>query len=116
MKKNGFTLIELIGTMVILSLILLIITPAITNSLKKGINNADDQVKESIIAAARNYVSDHKNTTCVNLSTLQNDGYLDENIKSPKDETPIVNKKIVVTKYNTSGKTKYTYSYEDGSC
>ena len=117
MKNKGFTLIELIGTIVILSLILLVIVPPISNSLKKGIDKADKQIEESIIMAAKNYSSDNKNAECVDLSTLQEEGYIDKNLKSPKDNEEITNKKVIITIDKTpSGEAKYSYEYEEGNC
>lgn len=108
MKNKGFTLIELVGTIVIISLILLIVTPAISNSLKKGVSNADKQMEESIIMAAKNYFSDNKNRSCVKLSTLQEEGYADINIKKPSDGEIITNVKVV--------KNGNKYELKDGEC
>ena len=90
MKNKGFTLIELVGTLVILSLMLLIITPAISNSLKKGVQDADKQTQESIIIAAKNYFSDNKDKDkdFDNLSDLQSEGYIDD-VVNPSDGTHI---------------------------
>ena len=60
MKNKGFTLIELIGTIVILSLLLLIISPLVTRSIKEGTEKADNQAKTSIELAAKNWASDNK--------------------------------------------------------
>ncbi|MBR3198630.1 MAG: prepilin-type N-terminal cleavage/methylation domain-containing protein [Bacilli bacterium] len=118
MKNKGFTLIELIGTVVILSLLLIIIVPAIGDKLKKGREAAEQQTKNNIILGAKNYVSDHPDTSCVDLETLQQQGYLDYKIKSPTDETKeITDVKIrVQTSTTSTGKIKRTYFYEDGKC
>ncbi len=115
MKNKGFTLIELIGTIVILSLILLIITPAITNSLKKGMDNADEQTKESIVMAARNWASDNKDKlpTIVNLNKLQEEGYIDDNIKLPSTTKNINSACVEIKLKDQATKTAYTYTYKD---
>ena len=63
MKNKGFTLIELIGTIVILSLLLLIISPLVTRSIRNGVKNADEQAKTNIEMAAKNWASDNKGST-----------------------------------------------------
>ncbi len=105
MKNKGFTLIELVGTLVILSLMLLIITPAISNSLKKGVQDADKQTQGSIIMAAKNYFSDNKDKDCVNLSDLQSEGYIDD-VVNPSDGTHITG---VVVKNGT----EYEFKKDD---
>lgn len=109
MKNKGFTLIELVGTLVILSLMLLIITPAISNSLKKGVQDADKQTQGSIIMAAKNYFSDNKDKAkdkaCVNLSDLQSEGYIDD-VVNPSDGTHITG---VVVKNGT----EYEFKKDD---
>lgn len=115
--KKGFTLIELIGTIVILGVALVLIIPTVTNSLKKGVEDADKKTEESIKNAARNYVSDNRSSTCVNVETLQSQGYLDDNLKWPSDNTNIVGKVNISSTVYTSGKIKYTFTYsKNGNC
>ena len=85
MKNKGFTLIELIGTIVIIALIALIIIPAIGRTLKTGIEKSEKQIENNIILAAKNYFSDNPKATCGELKTLQEEGYIDYKIKSPID-------------------------------
>jgi len=114
MKKNGFTLVELIGTIVILSLIMLIIIPNVSNSMKKGVEDADKKAKEGIELAAQNYVADNGYIACIDVSTLVNNGYLDETPKLPSDSSTLNGKVKVVKSVTGSKKVKYTYTY--GAC
>lgn len=91
MKKKGFTLIELIGVIVILALLLLLIVPSVTNSIKKGQSTSSSSQIENMILAAKNWASDHKSSLpgkgselSVTLKTLQNGGYIDKDIKNPE--------------------------------
>lgn len=59
--KKGFTLIEMIGSIVILAMIALIAFPAVLNLLNSSQSKVDDGVKNYIIGAAREYVSEHVN-------------------------------------------------------
>ena len=117
MKNKAFTLIELLGVIVILSLLLLIIVPSVTSSIKKGQKEADEDTKNSIVLAAKNWLSDNKatvkNTTSytVNVSTLQNGGYLDKNIKLPSKGCSLDNASVTINVSQKTNNTKYTYTY-----
>ena len=121
MKNKGFTLIELIGTIVILALILLIVTPIITRSIKNGVSNSDEQVKANIVLAAKNWASDHKGQlpTKVYVSTLQNEGYLDVDVKLPSNENKDISSSCVIITNKTpanASKKVYNYEYSENNC
>ncbi len=63
MQKNsrGFTLIELIGAIVILAVIALIAFPAIISVLDSGQTKVDSATKDLVISATNKYVSEHVN-------------------------------------------------------
>ena len=119
MKNKGFTLAELLGTIVILSAILLIIVPSVTSNIKKSQTNADENTKENIILSAQNWASDNKtilnNKTTYNLSlvTLQDGGYLEKNIKLPSTSETIENACVTITVKQTENKPVYSYVYKD---
>ena len=121
MKNKGFTLIELIGTIVILSLLLLIISPLVTRSVKKGTKNADDQAKDNIELAAKNWKSDNKGSSqeSITVEELINEGYLDNEVKLPSTSEAISSAcvKITVKSENAvTGKKTYDYKYQDSDC
>ena len=90
MKKNGFTLIELISMIVILSLIALIVFPAVASIVKSSRDDAYENQKIIIEKAAKEYYLDNvdslpdidENGTCnskaeVNIyTTLVDEGYI----------------------------------------
>ena len=82
MKKNGFTLVELLASLAILGLVLAIgimaNRRALATSLMRFRNISDNEV----FVAARNYVEGEnvslkKGYTCVTVSELVDYGYLD---------------------------------------
>ena len=52
MKKHGFTLVEMLGILVVLSIIVVISVPAITSSLKKADQQRYDDWLDSLYIAA----------------------------------------------------------------
>ena len=88
MKKNGFTLIELIATIVILSLIALIVFPAITSMVKSSRDSAYDSQVNIIIKAAKAYYLNNVNSlpeedptapnSSVNIYDLVKQGYISD--------------------------------------
>ncbi len=114
MKKNGFTLAELLGVITILSLILLIAIPTIDRMLKEGKTDLYTSQIKSIEAAAKMWGTDHVNelpdaneTKIITLSRLWQDGYVDENIKNPQTDKPFSGSlEIKITNHGTY------YNYE----
>ena len=82
--NKGFTMIELLAVIVLLAAIALIITPLVTNSVKKGGETIDKQTQNNIVMAAKNWASDNKDklptAKGVKVQTLIDDGYLDTDI------------------------------------
>lgn len=88
MKKNGFTLAELLGVVVILSLLLLIVFPSVVKELKEGETTIDNAVEQIIKNGASNYVENNKSTYptsknatyCITLDTLVNAGEISKSL------------------------------------
>ena len=82
--KKGFTLVELIGVIIILALIALLAFPPILNSIRKTKTELSDASKEILYNATSLYVSENLNdfpkrngnTFCVTLNTLSSKEYL----------------------------------------
>ncbi len=121
MKKNGFTLIELIGTIILLSLLTLIIMPTVNRVIKNSKIDADNQQVLNIVLAARNWAADNtkalptKGTSKdVSILELQKYDYLDSEIKKPSTNEIMggcVN--IKNTSNTTTIKQKYDYTYQE---
>ena len=121
MKKNGFTLAELLGVLVILSLIAVITVPAVTDSLNKYKRElCNTQVKE-IVSAAKAWGTDNilllptedNATYIVSLETLSKYGYIDSKIENPvtKENFDLEDTIVTITR---KGK-RYTYEMDEAT-
>ena len=111
--KKGFTLIEMIGVMVILSLLLMLVMPNVINYIKKGGDIKDSATKEILYTAAKKYMKDNKNefkedknnTYCIKVNTLSNEGYVESPITLSSSDKDITNN-------NSTTSVKVTYDKE----
>lgn len=96
MERNGFTLAELMGVIVILAILAIVIVPVVDKNLKKGRSTTCKTQEKSILEAAQNYNSDNitlcenKGQTCeITVKELVGNGYLEGS--STTDDTPPIN-------------------------
>lgn len=93
MKKNGFTFIEILGVIALLSLIGVIILVSVDKSLKNSKQTLYDAQIENIKSAAEIWKTDNidqvpnSGYTNITLLTLKQAGYID-NITNPKTDEP----------------------------
>ena len=111
MNKKGFTLIELIGSIIIIAALALLAFPAILSLLNSGQEQVDDSVIKFVKSAAEECVNENINdySKCNSFVNLKNNGYISTTFyeKYKADIT----KTIVITE-NTS-KSKFCYGYGD---
>ena len=113
--KNGFTLVELLGVIVILAVLATIAVIAVDNSIKKSKVTSCLAQKENIIEATRTWQTDYPTTVTKNVfvSQLINEGYLDEDLKDPMTDGLYKNNGAYVRiEVSNSGSGKYSYDYE----
>ena len=97
MERNGFTLIEMLGVIVILSILSLITIPVIDRSLNQGRENLSKIQEGQLIKALKNYYAEPEHLsefndistnedrpTCISSDDLKNFGYLPTDLKNPK--------------------------------
>ncbi len=84
MSKKGFTLVELLGVLVLLSVIVVVAFPSILGTIQGTKKQIDDATERLLIANARSYVTDTEPAAsgCVTVHTLIEEAYT---------ETPIAN-------------------------
>ena len=115
-RYNGFTLIELLGVLILLAVIALITFPIIDKVLSNAKNEAYERQKDSIIEAARMYVTNNgkydTSQTQLSFQTLIDAGFLKEGeILDPRDS----NKEMpgcVIYNWDES-KNQYMFEYSE---
>lgn len=129
--KKGFTLVELIATIIILSLIAAIVTPSILVSIREYKQQVNETNLESIKAAAKNWSTDHiddvhfpedeQSSLIVTIQELEDGGYVKEDVKDVIDGgkfndsdhfTFVLITCQVIEDENEINKNNYTYSYQ----
>ena len=77
--KKGFTLIEMVGVLVILSLLVAFTFPVVINVIKDKKSDAESFENQMIENAAKLYIKDNNlegENLCINISDLQKGKYL----------------------------------------
>ena len=94
MKKKGFTLVELLAGIVILSLILVIAVPSVNRYIKQSKEKAYNTQISTIIEAAQAYASANSGllprkeefVVKITLGQLKSSGLIKEEVKNPNDD------------------------------
>ena len=122
MNNKGFTVIELVMAVVIMVLLTLVITPAVTNVIKKNKVNNCQSLISSIENAASLYVSDYRYSisldsnmkATIKLETLINQNYVKGDLVNPLDEYDArsnLDNEYVVATFNSTSK-KFSFEYK----
>ena len=117
MKKNAFTLLELLGVVIILGVLTLITFPIILNQIKDAKQGIKDSTKTLIIDAAKDYYEDNTNnyektegiTYCIDIKTLTDENYLSRNLKNENLNNIDTSKKVKLIFHNN----KFDYDIKD---
>ena len=118
MKKSGFTLIELIGIIVIISLILLVAVPTINSVIEQGEENKKQEALNNIYMATENYLMANYDeyssldnigaSEYIYVMDLINQQYMDIDELNPIDDESFDSKDVVKVTRNEDN----TFSYE----
>lgn len=117
MKNKGYTLIELLGVMILLALLISLVLPSVINSIKLSSEEQDSLTNKLIINAAKTYIDDNAddfysiygNTYCISLNTLVENNYLKDSVEL--DGKNATNSKSVKVNYTN----KYSYEIVDNN-
>lgn len=135
MKKNGFTMIELLLTIALLAVVTVIVAPQVFDLMERNKTNSCQSTLNSVIKAAETYVSENKydlGFTCdgtpqtVTLKTLYDYDYLEGKIIGDENtgyfDNPVEGKEdfyltdVVTITYHCDT-LKFSYSYKsDNVC
>ena len=114
MKKNGFTLVELLAVVSILSLLLLLVVPKIVNQLNNSKEEVNDTTKKVIYSATEKYMKDYnadtKDKYCILVSDLIDENYLSDSITDNNTGIDISRKSVEILYNENSG---YEYRLVD---
>lgn len=86
-KEDGFTLVELLGVIVILGLIIAIAVPALGNIMTKAEDNTKKAQEELVIDAAQLYFIEKPKEKSVTVTNLIDGGFLEDKGKFNGDAT-----------------------------
>lgn len=117
MKNKGFTLLELLGVVIILGALSLITFPIILNQIKNAKQGIKDSTKALIIDAAKDYYEDNSNnydrvegmTYCIDIETLTDENYLNKNLKDENLNNMDTSEKVKMFYHND----KFNYEVVD---
>ena len=115
MKKNGFTLVELICVIMLLSIIITLSTIAIINILKNSREKENSASMELIKTATKDYMNKYENnyyikngvSYCIEIQTLINENFLISNISYDGNK---INDKVVKVSFNNN---EYVYELDE---
>ena len=113
MNKNGFTLVELLATLIILSAMILIAIPLVSDMIEKNDANYYKNQEGLLIISGKDYFTDYISfmpkavdaTNFVDIPTLLLQSYLNKEIIDVNDEK--CSGKVVIKKTGTS---EYEYA------
>lgn len=120
MKKDGFTLIEMLGVLVILSLLALLIAPVITKVVRNNKQKLYDVQIETIEKAAKDYATknmdilpEEGSTSAITLGQLKKAGLVQMEIRNPITKE-LFSDDLVVEIRNTNHQYIYKVVEENG--
>ena len=123
MKSKGFTLIEVLGVIVILAVIITLVFPSVDKTINKSKNITYKSQINSMLNAAYDYTLENtkvlpetsKNISYVTLGELMSLGYLDNNLINPKTKKEFSYDLVVkISKVSNEYKVSDEYSKKSG--
>ena len=124
-NKKGFTLVELLGVIVIMVLLILMAFPNFSSISNKAKSKYDNTTKVLIKSAASMYVNNNlqkvenilsgSDTTslCIPIGTLVANEYLDSDLKNSNKENIDYRQCVYVIKEVVDNKVEYKYEVSD---
>lgn len=121
MNNKGYTLIELLGTLILLGIIVAVTTVSVTKYLNNAKSDSYNHTVLSINEAAELYVTDNSqlfpelevptSTFDITLQQLVDNDYLNDNIVDPRDNSVIPLTTTITIEVVSSTKIVTTFNY-----
>ncbi len=120
MRKNGFTMVELIAIVVIMASMLLVILPSINNTIKQSEEKKKQENLNNIYMAAENYLMDNYenyrinnagDTTYIYITDLINNNYMSINTLNPNNDSSFTKNDAVKVTRNKDNTFHYELDY-----
>ena len=118
-SRKGFTLVELLGVIVILSMIVLVTVPALITTLTNSEEKAKEEFEKTMFLAAETYFQKHSELfpqlyesngkAYVQIRTLIEEGYLKETLIDPNTDQQVDQSTSVQAVLNSDGTFKYSF-------
>ena len=116
MKKNAFTLIELIAVILILGILVIVIMPTFVDTINRTRERLNESQKAEVVKAAKNWgmqklsLESAQNVKFVTIDTLQKDGFLDDKeVQNLIDKKTLTKDTIICIRYKNN---QYEYTFE----
>ena len=110
MKKNGFTLVELLSIVVILGIIVVVALPQISGSIGSKKEKQYNKIVKIVENAGKVYLTENVTRDSVSIDKLIESDYLTSGLKNPINNTPLTG---CVKKITSDGVTKYKYEVDN---
>ena len=116
-SRKGFTLVELIGVVILIGLIALIAIPSVDYIINKTKDNAYEATVKTLMTGLHNWVTDNKELVyedgteiLLTLTDLKEQGYVDFDIRNPKTKLCLANNmQFKITRVKSEEKDKYEF-------
>ncbi len=122
MKKKGFTLVELLGVLVVLAIMLIVTVPAITSSLKSADQKKYESFVQNITESAELYVESNLElfpelgnvggTAVITVGDLVDNGFLKADLVNPKTDQVVDLKEGILVTVQEDRTKQYQYPYD----